>query len=94
MQQLVDVLKEDSNFDIDQDWSKLEFLGTKKDHQGIWLMFLDPEDEYAEEEEYSFAIPKSQIEKVLNDDQDGVNDGSNIYHSMNKEVAQHLLSQI
>jgi len=93
MQQLVDVLKEDSNFDIDQDWSKLEFLGTKEDHQGTWLMFLDPEDEYAEEE-YSFAIPKSQIEKVLNDDQDGVNDSSNIYHSMNKEVAQHLLSQI
>jgi hypothetical protein len=93
MQQLVDVLKEDSNFDIDQDWSKLEFLGTKEDYQGTWLMFLDPEDEYVEEE-YSFAIPKSQIEKVLNDDQDGVNDGSNIYHSMNKEVAQYLLSQI
>jgi len=93
MQQLVDVLKKDSNFDIDQDWSKLEFLGTKEDHQGTWLIFLDPEDEYVEEE-YSFTIPKSQIEKVLNDDQDGVNDGSNIYHSMNKEVAQYLLSQI
>jgi hypothetical protein len=98
MQQLAGLLKENSNFDddfdVDQDWSELEFLGTEEDHQGIWLMFVDPEDEYAEEEGYSFAIPKSQIEKVLNGDQNGVNDGSNMYHSMSKEVAQQLLSQI
>jgi hypothetical protein len=86
--------EEDDDWDVNQDWNKIKLLGTKKDHQGTWVVFLDPEDPYAEEEGYSFAIEKRQIEQVKNGEKNGVEDGSSISHYMSKQDAKNILSKI
>ena len=86
--------EEDDDWDVNQDWNKIKLLGTKKDHQGTWVVFLDPEDPYAEEEGYSFAIEKRQIEPVKNGEKNGVEDGSSVSHYMSKQDAKNILSKI
>jgi hypothetical protein len=82
------------SFDINQDWSKIKILGLETDHQGEWVMFADPEDPYLDEEEYSFAIEKRQIDQVANGEKIGVEDGSSISHYMTSQDAKKILSQI
>jgi hypothetical protein len=107
MQQLAGILKEsqineddfeDENdpgsFDINQDWSKIKILGLETDHQGEWVIFADPEDPYLDEEGYSFAIQKREIDQVVNGEKIGVEDGSSISHYMTSQDAKKILSQI
>jgi predicted lipid-binding transport protein (Tim44 family) len=82
------------SFDINQDWSKIKILGLETDHQGEWVMFADPEDPYLDEEGYSFAIEKRQIDQVANGEKIGVEDGSSISHYMTSQDAKKILSQI
>jgi hypothetical protein len=82
------------SFDINQDWSKIKILGLETDHQGEWVMFADPEDPYLDEEGYSFAIEKRQIDQVANGEKIGVEDGSSISHYMTSQDAKNILSQI
>jgi hypothetical protein len=93
-----EVLKEDENdpgsFDINQDWSKIKILGLETDHQGEWVIFADPEDPYLDEEGYSFAIQKREIDQVVNGEKIGVEDGSSISHYMTSQDAKKILSQI
>jgi hypothetical protein len=84
----------EDEYDNNLDWNKLKLLGTEKDFQGTWVIFLDPEDPYAEEEGYSFAVTKRQIEQVKNGEQNGVEDGSNISYYMSKQDAENILSKI
>ena len=107
MQQLAGLLKENENigfnsedneedddWDVNQDWNKLKLIGTEEDHQGTWVIFLDPEDPYAEEEGYSFAVEKRQIEQVKNGEKNGIEDGSSVSHYMSKQDAENILSKI
>jgi hypothetical protein len=82
------------SFDINQDWNKIKILGLETDHQGEWVMFADPEDPYLDEEGYSFAIEKRQIDQVANGEKIGVEDGSSISHYMTSQDAKKILSQI
>ena len=83
-----------SSFDINQDWSSLDILGSKTDHQGEWVIFADPEDPYLDVEGYSFAVEKRQIDQVANGEKIGVEDGSSISHYMTSQDAKNILSQI
>lgn len=83
-----------SSFDINQDWSSLDVLGSKTDRQGEWVIFADPEDPYLDEEGYSFAVEKRQIDQVANGEKIGVEDGSSISHYMTPQDAKSILSQI
>ena len=82
------------SFDIDQDWNSLKVLGSETDHQGEWVMFADPKDPYLNEEGYSFAVEKRQIDQVANGEKIGVEDGSSISHYMTSQDAKNILSQI
>lgn len=94
----VDNEDEDDNdpnsFDVNQDWNTLNILGTETDHQGTWVVFADPEDPYLDEEGYSFAIEKRQIDQVANGEKVGVEDGSSISHYMTSQDAKNILSKI
>jgi hypothetical protein len=107
MQELAGILKEsqineddfeDENdpesFDVNQDWNNLEVLGTRTDHQGTWIEFADPEDPYLDEEGYSFAVEKRQIDQVAKGERIGVEDGSSISHYMTSKDAKNILSKI
>ena len=83
-----------STFDVNQDWTKLKILGTETDHQGEWVIFADPEDPYLDEEGYSFAIEKRQIDQVANGKKIGVEDGSSISHYMTSQDAKNILNNI
>ena len=82
------------SFDVNQDWNNLKVLGTHTDHQGTWIDFADPEDPYLDEEGYSFAVKKSQIDQVANGEKIGVEDGSSISHYMTSQDAKNILSKI
>ena len=82
------------SFDIDQDWNSLKVLGSETDHQGEWVMFADPKDPYLNEEGYSFAVEKRQIDQVANGEKIGVEDGSSVSHYMTSQDAKNILSQI
>jgi hypothetical protein len=82
------------SFDVNQDWNNLEILGTHTDHQGTWVDFADPEDPYLDEEGYSFAIEKRQINQVANGEKIGVEDGSSISHYMTSQDAKNILSKL
>jgi hypothetical protein len=83
-----------SSFDVNQDWNSLNILGSETDHQGEWVIFADPEDPYLDEEGYSFAVEKRQIDQVANGEKIGVEDGSSISHYMTSQDAKNILSQI
>jgi len=83
-----------SSFDINQDWDSLKVLGSETDHQGEWVIFADPEDPYLDEEGYSFAVEKRQIDQVANGEKIGVEDGSSVSHYMTSQDAKNILSQI
>jgi hypothetical protein len=83
-----------SSFDVNQDWNSLNILGSETDHQGEWVIFADPEDPYLDEEGYSFAVEKRQIDQVENGEKIGVEDGSSISHYMTSQDAKNILSQI
>jgi hypothetical protein len=98
MQKLAGVLNEEEDntpdsFDVNLDWDKIKVLGTETDHQGEWVMFADPEDEYVEEEGFSFAVPKQDINQVANGEKIGVEDGSSISYYMTSQDAKKILSQ-
>jgi len=83
-----------NSFDINQDWNSLKVLGSETDHQGEWVIFADPKDPYLDEEGYSFAVEKRQIDQVANGEKIGVEDGSSVSHYMTSQDAKNILSQI
>jgi len=83
-----------NSFDVNQDWNNLTILGIKNDHQGTWVTFADPEDPYLDEEDYSFAIMKKQIDQVATGKRIGVEDGSGVSHYMTSKDAKNILSKI
>jgi len=83
-----------NSFDVNQDWNTLNILKTETDHQGTWVVFADPEDPYLDEEGYSFAIMKKDIDQVANGERVGVEDGSSISHYMTSQDAKNILDKI
>jgi len=86
--------EEDNNFDYTTDWSKMELLRTEEGPEGTWCLFLDPEDETAEEDSFSFAVRKSYIEDVASGENNYVLDGDNQSTNMSQEEAQSILNKI
>jgi len=82
------------SFDVNQDWNTLNVLGTETDHQGTWVLFADPKDLSLDDEGYSFAIEKNQIDQVANGKKVGVEDGSGISHNMTSQDAKNILSKL
>jgi hypothetical protein len=85
---------EDNNVDYTTDWSKMELLRTEEGPEGTWCLFLDPEDETAEEDGFSFAVRKSYIEDVASGENNYVLDGDNQSTNMSQEEAQSILNKI
>lgn len=90
------LLKEDfeENFDYTTDWSKTKLIRTGEGPEGTWCVFLDPEDETAEEDGFSIAVRKDGIEDVASGENNYVIDGDNHTTNMSKEEAQSILNQI
>ena len=90
------LLKEDFDDDVDYttDWSKTKLISTEEGPEGTWCLFLDPEDETAEEDGFSIAVRKDGIEDVASGENNYVLDGDNHATNMSKEEAQYILSQL
>jgi hypothetical protein len=99
MQKLAGILKEneeetDNDFDSTPDWNNIKILGTETDHQGIWVIFADPEDPYLEEEGWSFAVQKKEIDQAVKGERNSVNDGDNNSLGITSQDAKNILSKI
>ena len=82
------------DIDYNTDWSKTKLISTEEGPEGTWCFFLDPEDETAEEDGFSIAVEKDDIEEVANGTKNYVLDGDNHATNMSKEEAQYILSQL
>ena len=82
------------DIDYNTDWSKTKLISTEEGPEGTWCLFLDPEDETAEEDGFSIAVEKNDIEEVANGEKNYVLDGDNHATNMSKEEAQYILSQL
>ena len=71
-----------------------ETVRTEEGPEGTWCLFLDPEDPYAEEDGFSFAVRKRDIEDAASGENNYVLDGDNQTTNMSKEEAQSILNQI
>jgi len=90
------LLKEDFDdvIDYNTDWSKTKLIRTEEGPEGTWCLFLDPEDETAEEDGFSIAVRKDGIEDVASGENNYVLDGDNHATNMSQEEAQSILNQI
>ena len=84
--------KQLSESDFNIDWNQQQIVSVGEDGGETWIDFKDPE--LNSNEDFDFAIPKSDFEAVISGQNDNVYDGDNQSYSITPEAAKMILSKI
>ena len=90
-----EILREiEEEFDYITNWDNVELVRTEEGSEGTWCLFLGPEGPFSDDEDWNFAVLKSEIQDVANGEQDYVLDGDNESTNMSRYQAQRILKKL